>query len=91
MVGSHWFVYPVDNGIELVIDSTDGDVYDHALAEFVVQFSDYELVAEWTMDGGEVLRFVAAPIDAPAEQPAASEGPVQQPAAPRSAEEADAA
>jgi hypothetical protein len=66
MVGAHWFVYPVENGIELVIDSTDGDVYERALAEFVTHFTDYDLVAEWTVDGAEVMRFVPAPVNAPA-------------------------
>lgn len=66
MVGAHWYVYPVEDGIELVIDSSDGDVYDKALAEFVTHFLDYDLVAEWSVDGAEVLRFVAAPPTVPA-------------------------
>jgi hypothetical protein len=69
MVGSHWFVHPVENGIELVIDSRDGAVYDRALAEFVTHFLDYDLVAEWSTDEGEVLRFVPAPLSAAAVVP----------------------
>jgi|GEM_PF-4197078 len=70
MVGAHWFVYPVRGGIELVIDSTDGDIYDQALAQFVTHFTDYDLVDEWSTDGGEVLRFVPAPTDGRAQVPA---------------------
>jgi hypothetical protein len=66
MVGSHWFVYPVENGVELVINSTDGAIYDRALAEFVTHYLDYDLVAEWSIEGAEVLRFVPAPVNAPA-------------------------
>jgi hypothetical protein len=63
MVGSHWFVHPVENGIELVIDSKDGAIYDRALAEFVTHFLDYDLVDEWSTEAGEVLRFVPAAAD----------------------------
>jgi hypothetical protein len=89
MVGAHWFVHPVENGIELVINSTDGDVYDRALAEFVTHYTDYDLVAERTMEGGEVLRFVPAP--APAGQPMTSAGTGNVPAPRRDPEEADVA
>jgi hypothetical protein len=61
MVGEHWFVYPVENGVELVIDSPDPDVYDRALAQFVTFFTDYNLAAEWSISGGEVMHFVPAP------------------------------
>ena len=87
VVGSHWFVHPVENGIELVIDSTDGAVYERALAEFVTHFLDYDLVGEWSTDAGEVLRFVPAPLDgAPAEQAAVSRVPDPR----KAAESADA-
>ena len=63
MVGQQWFVYPVENGVELVIDSTDGDVYDRALAEFVAHFTDYNIAAEWSVEGGEIINFVPAFVD----------------------------
>ncbi|WP_019877791.1 hypothetical protein [Sporichthya polymorpha] len=66
-----WFVYPVENGVELVIDSTDGDVYDAALAAFVTEFTDYNIAAEYSINGGEVLHFVPAPVDADIDAPAA--------------------
>lgn len=73
MVGDHWFVYPVENGVELVIDSADPDVYDRALAQFVTSFTDYNLAAEWSIRGGEVMHFVPAPeapeVPAPAPAP----------------------
>ncbi|HZE67632.1 MAG TPA: hypothetical protein VE081_13425 [Sporichthyaceae bacterium] len=64
MVGDHWFVYPVHNGVELVIDSADPDVSDRALAQFVSHFTDYNLAAEWSTGGGEIMHFVPAPVDA---------------------------
>ena len=70
MSGQKWFVYPVENGVELVIDSTDGDVYDAALAAFVSEFSDYNIAAEYSINGGEVLHLVPAPVDADAPAPA---------------------
>ena len=69
MVGSHWFVYPVEDGIELVIDSTEDGIYERALAEFVTHFHDYDLVEEWTVGSAEVMRFVPAPLNAPAPPP----------------------
>lgn len=65
MVGDHWFVYPVENGVELVIDCTEQDetTYERALAAFVEHFTDYNLAAEWSTEGGEVLHFVPAILD----------------------------
>ncbi|HEX3612858.1 MAG TPA: hypothetical protein VHU88_14320 [Sporichthyaceae bacterium] len=87
MVGSHWFVYPVEDGIELVIDSTDAEVYERALAEFVNHFLDYDLVDEWTVDGAEVMRFVPAPVNAPAPETAKRNRRSNKVPAPRSAPE----
>ena len=70
MSGQNWFVYPVENGVELVIDSTDDGVYDAALEAFVTEFSDYNIAAEYSINGGEVIHFVPAPIDADAPAPA---------------------
>ncbi|HEY3604940.1 MAG TPA: hypothetical protein VGL04_09730 [Sporichthyaceae bacterium] len=70
MVGDHWFVYPVEHGVELVIDSADPAVYDRALAQFVHHFLDYNLAAEWSVEGGDVMHFVPAPIDADVPAPA---------------------
>lgn len=64
MVGQNWFVYPVENGVELVIDSADGDVYDQALEAFVEHFTDYNIAAEYSIAGGEIIHFVPAPADA---------------------------
>ncbi|MGQ0631130.1 MAG: hypothetical protein ACT4P1_08805 [Sporichthyaceae bacterium] len=64
MSGTQWFVYPVENGVELVIDSRDGDVYDAALAAFVTEYSDFNIAAEYSVRGGEVIHFVPAPVDA---------------------------
>jgi hypothetical protein len=76
MAGQNWFVYPVENGVELVIDSVDGDVYDEALAAFVAEFGDFNIAAEYSIDGGEVIHFVPAPADAeaPAAKSAADAG-----------------
>ncbi|MGQ0842494.1 MAG: hypothetical protein ACT4QF_00015 [Sporichthyaceae bacterium] len=65
MVGQNWFVYPVENGVELVIDATDDASYEQALAAFVTHYTDYNLLTEYSMDGGEVLHFVPAIVDAP--------------------------
>jgi hypothetical protein len=65
MIGDHWFVYPVENGVELVIDGTEDETYERALAAFVTQFTDYNLLAEYSTEGGEVLHFVPAVVDAP--------------------------
>ena len=73
-----------------MINSTDGDVYDRALAEFVTHFLDYDLVAEWSIEGGEVLRFVPAPMNAPAQASAPAAGSVRIPTPRRDPEEADA-
>ncbi len=70
MSGQNWFVYPVENGVELVIDSTDGDVYDAALEAFVAEFADFNVAAEYSINGGEVIHFVPAPADADAPAPA---------------------
>jgi hypothetical protein len=83
MVGSHWFVRPVENGIELVIDSTDGAIYDRALAEFVTHFLDYDLVDEWSTEAGEVLRFVPAAVTTSAAGAAEADFPPHQLPAPR--------
>lgn len=90
MVGDHWFVYPVENGVELVIDSTDDATYERALAAFVTHFTDYNLLAEFSTDGGEVLHFVPAIVDAP-EPPLASPAipAAQAVPAPRKRTEAD--
>ena len=69
MSGQNWFVYPVENGVELVIDSTDGHVYDEALAAFVSEFADFNIAAEYSINGGEVIHFVPAPVDADVEAP----------------------
>ena len=69
MSGQNWFVYPVENGVELVIDSTDDAVYDEALAAFVSEFADFNVAAEYSINGGEVIHFVPAPVDADAESP----------------------
>ena len=71
MSGQNWFVYPVENGVELVIDSTDGHVYDEALAAFVSEFADFNIAAEYSINGGEVIHFVPAPVDADVEAPQA--------------------
>jgi hypothetical protein len=75
MVGDHWFVYPVEHGVELVIDSADPAVYDRALAQFVHHFLDYNLAGEWPVQGGEIMHFVPAPVDADVPAPT----PVRQP------------
>jgi hypothetical protein len=59
-----WFVYPVENGVELVIDGTSDDIYEAALADFVTEYPDMNLAGEWPLGGGEVLYFVPAPVDA---------------------------
>ena len=81
-MAQQWFVYPVENGVELVVDSTDGDVYDAALAAFVEIYTDYNVAGEWSVEGGEVITFVPAPdarvvpaVAAPGTVPAA-EAPV---------------
>ncbi|MGQ0466476.1 MAG: hypothetical protein ACT4QG_14275 [Sporichthyaceae bacterium] len=63
MVGDHWFVYPVENGVELVIDGCDDTTYERALAAFVAEFTDYNLLTEWSTQSGEVLHFVPAIVD----------------------------
>jgi hypothetical protein len=59
-----WFVYPVENGVELVIDGTSDEIYEAALAAFVSEYPDMNLAAEWPTAGGDVLYFVPAPVDA---------------------------
>jgi hypothetical protein len=61
MLGDHWFTFPVWDGVELVIDSADTEVHDRALAEFVTQYDDYNLLYEWETDRGVVIKFVPAP------------------------------
>ena len=60
-MAQQWFVYPTETGVELVIDSLCGDVYDAALAAFVEVYTDYNIAAEWQIEGGEVISFVPAP------------------------------
>lgn len=69
MAAQQWFVYPVEYGVELVIDSADPQVYDAALVAFVTEYTDYNIASEWSIAGGEVIAFVPAPVDAPAEAP----------------------
>jgi len=59
-----WIVYPVENGVELIIDGTSDEVYEAALAAFVAEYPDMNLAAEWSTEGGEILYFVPAPVDA---------------------------
>ncbi|HEX3826839.1 MAG TPA: hypothetical protein VHV82_06145 [Sporichthyaceae bacterium] len=87
MVGPHWFVHPVADGIELVINSKNCAVYDRALAEFVTHFLDYDLVDEWSTEDGEVLRFVPAPANASAVPTADTQTAPHHLPAPRSAPE----
>jgi hypothetical protein len=75
MAAQQWFVYPVEYGVELVIDSADPQVYDAALVAFVTEYTDYNIASEWSIDGGEVIAFVPAPADASAEAPV--ESPVE--------------
>ena len=81
-MAQQWFVYPVENGVELVVDSSDGDVFDAALAAFVEVYTDYNVAAEWSVPGGEIISFVPAPDHepvpptAPAPAPAVTETPV---------------
>lgn len=90
MVGDHWFVYPVENGVELVIDTTDETTYERALAAFVTHFTDYNLLAEYSTDGGEVLHFVPAIVDEPEPIVETSPAPTAQAVpAPRERTEAD--
>jgi hypothetical protein len=58
-----WFVYPVQDGFELVIDSAEDDVLEDALAEVCAQYSDYNLLTEHLLDTAWVLHFVPAPVD----------------------------
>jgi len=90
MVGDHWFVYPVENGVELVIDGGDDDTtYERALAAFVAHFTDYNLLAEWSTESGDVLHFVPAIVDEP-EPVVSSPAPAAQAVpAPRERTEAD--
>lgn len=77
-MAQQWFVYPVENGVELVVDSTDGDVFDAALAAFVEVYTDYNIAGEWSVAGGEVITFVPAPdieFVVPVVDPAAAEAP----------------
>src|SRR4051794_9649660 len=61
MLGAHWFTFPVWDGVELVIDSPDTEIQDHALADFVAHYADYNLLYEWETDGGVIIKFVPAP------------------------------
>ena len=60
-MAQQWFVYPTETGVELVIDSLYGDVYDAALAAFVEVYTDYNIAGEWQVEGGDVISFVPAP------------------------------
>ncbi|MGQ0623491.1 MAG: hypothetical protein ACT4PP_02370 [Sporichthyaceae bacterium] len=73
MSATAWFVYPVENGVELVIDSRDGDVYDAALAAFVTQYTDFNIASEYSVNGGEVIHFVPAPLDAEVTAPSGAD------------------
>ena len=68
-MAQQWFVYPVENGVQLVVDSRDGDVYDAALAAFVEVYTDYNVAAEFSVAGGEVITFVHAPESEPVASP----------------------
>ncbi|HZE67627.1 MAG TPA: hypothetical protein VE081_13400 [Sporichthyaceae bacterium] len=59
-----WFVYPVQDGFELVVDSAEDDVLEVALAEIVAQYTDYNLLTEHLLDTAWVFHFVPAPVDA---------------------------
>jgi hypothetical protein len=58
-----WFVYPVQDGFELVIDSVSDAVLEDALAEVVAQYTDFNLAGESILDNAWVLYFVPAPVD----------------------------
>jgi hypothetical protein len=69
-----WFVYPVQDGFELVIDSVSDEVLEDALAQVVAEYTDYNLAAESILENAWVLYFVPAPVDvipAPREMSAA--------------------
>jgi hypothetical protein len=64
MASVQWFVYPVENGVELVVDSILDEALEVALAAFVAEFEDMNLATEWIVDGGAVMHFVPAPVAA---------------------------
>lgn len=55
-----WFVFPVENGLELVVDSTDETVLARAMAEIAAAYPDYLIAKEWVLDSGDVISLVPA-------------------------------
>ncbi len=65
MVIVKWFVFPVEGGLELVIDSTDELVLDEAMAAVAAEFPGFLIQTEWVMDSGDVILLVPAPVEVP--------------------------
>lgn len=55
-----WFVFPVESGFELVVDSTDELVLQAAMAEIAVAYPDYLIAKEWVLEDGDVISLVPA-------------------------------
>lgn len=68
MVEVNWFVFPVENGFELVIDSTDEQILAHAMAEVAAAYPGHLIATEWVLETGDVIHLVPAPVEAVPQQ-----------------------
>lgn len=63
MVSVSWFVFPVENGLELVIDSTDEQVLELAMADVAAAYPGHLVSTEWVLETGDVILLVPAPVE----------------------------
>ncbi|MGQ0847499.1 MAG: hypothetical protein ACT4QF_25560 [Sporichthyaceae bacterium] len=59
-----WFVFPVEGGLELVVDSTDELVLESALADIAAVYPNHLIAREWVLESGDVISLVPASVEA---------------------------
>lgn len=63
MVSVAWFVFPVENGLELVVDSTDELVLEQAMADVAAAYPGHLISKEYVLETGDVIVLVPAPVE----------------------------
>lgn len=72
VVSVAWFVFPVESGLELVIDSTDELVLEQAMADVAAAYPGHLIRTEWVLETGDVIHLVPAPVETMPQQRARS-------------------
>lgn len=57
-------MFPVENGLELVVDSTDERVLAEAIVAVATAYPGHVTQQEWVLATGDVILLVPAPVEA---------------------------